>query len=131
MNVGNSRLLAEMRELRDRVVGVTDVAVGTVDGLLMAADTDDNIDPELLAALTAATVGLARRAGDAVGKGSITHTVAQFSDGYLVTQSVGGLGLMAVLGDTGLDMARLRVESQLIADRIGRLLAAQQTAARD
>lgn len=129
MTVGNSELLAELCVLRDRVVGVTDLAMGTVDGLLMAADTDESIDAENLAALTSATVGLARRTGEVMGRGPFRQTLAHFSDGYVVTQAVGKLGLMAVLGDPGMDVARLHVEAELVADRIGRLIAAQDKAA--
>lgn len=127
MAIGKNELLAEMHALRDRVVGVTDLAVATVDGLLMAADTDESIDAEVLAALTSATVGLARRTGEVLRRGPLHQTLSRFSDGYVVTQAVGDLGLMAVMGDVGMDITRLRVESQLTADRIGRLLAAQQS----
>ncbi|MDV9174866.1 dynein regulation protein LC7, partial [Streptomyces sp. W16] len=40
-----------MRTLREQVTGITDTAVTAADGLLIAADTADSIDPEALAAL--------------------------------------------------------------------------------
>jgi predicted regulator of Ras-like GTPase activity (Roadblock/LC7/MglB family) len=111
-----------MRVLRDRVVGITDVVVASADGLLITAEADDTVDQECLAALTAAALGIARRTGDATGKGLLQHTVAQFNDGCLVAQSIGEMALMAVLGDSGMDVKRLQVESQATAERIGFLL---------
>ncbi|MEY9964012.1 putative regulator of Ras-like GTPase activity (Roadblock/LC7/MglB family) [Streptacidiphilus sp. MAP12-16] len=121
-------LLAEMRSLREKVVGITDTAVVAIDGLLIAADTDEPVDPESLAALAAAALGLARRTGQATGKGLLRQTVAHCSGGYVVVHAVGDMALMAVLGDTGLDMARLQVESQAVAERIDRLLTSREPA---
>ncbi|MET9884605.1 roadblock/LC7 domain-containing protein [Streptomyces sp. NPDC006430] len=122
MTIKSDELTAEMRALRDRVVGVTDVVVASADGLLITAEADDTVDGECLAALTAAALSIARRAGTATGKGLVHHTVARFSDGYLVAQAIGDMALMAVLGDSGMDVKRFHAESQASADRIGLLL---------
>ena len=53
-------LLALLRALRDRVVGITDTALASRDGLIITSDTAD-IDPDNLAALAAASLGLAQR----------------------------------------------------------------------
>ncbi|WP_395297690.1 roadblock/LC7 domain-containing protein [Kitasatospora hibisci] len=123
MPIKGDDLATEMRLLRDRVIGVTDVVVASADGLLITAETDDAADPEVLAALTAAAVGIARRSGSATGKGPLRHTTVRFSDGYLFAQAIGELGLIAVLGDAGMDMKRLHVETQGAAERIGSVLA--------
>jgi predicted regulator of Ras-like GTPase activity (Roadblock/LC7/MglB family) len=96
--------------------------VASTDGLLITAEADEFVDGESLAALTAAGLGVARRTGSAMGKGLLHHTVARFSDGYLVTQAIGEMALMAVLGDSGMDVPRLHAESQVTAERIGCLL---------
>ncbi|MGW5540866.1 roadblock/LC7 domain-containing protein, partial [Streptomyces sp. NPDC003998] len=54
-------LAREMRGLREEVTGITDTALAAADGMLIAADTAESIDPEGLAALAAAGLGLARR----------------------------------------------------------------------
>nr|WP_145797435.1 roadblock/LC7 domain-containing protein [Kitasatospora atroaurantiaca] len=118
-----------MRELRDRVVGITDVVVASADGLLITAETDAAVDGECLAALTAAALSIARRTGENTGKGQLQHTVARFSDGYLVARAVGDMALMAVLGDSGMDVNRLHAESQASTERIGFLLTAENAAA--
>ncbi|RSS76692.1 dynein regulation protein LC7 [Streptomyces sp. WAC06614] len=113
-----------MRTLRDRVVGVTDIVVASVDGLLITAETDDTAEPESLAALTAATLNIARRAGHMTRRGGLQHTVSRFTDGYLVTHTLGEMALIGVLGDAGLDVARLHTEAQASAQRITTLLTA-------
>lgn len=122
MSTNDDELVAEIRRLRDRVVGVTDVAVATSDGMLITADADETVHPDTLAALSAATLGLARRAGEVLGKGGLQQTVAQFTHGYVVVRAVGDLALLAVLGDAGMDVRHLHLESQAVTDRIDRLL---------
>ncbi|MFJ6935373.1 roadblock/LC7 domain-containing protein [Streptomyces sp. NPDC101132] len=126
MTTRNTQLATEMRELRDRVVGVTDIVVASVDGLLITAETDDTADAESLAALTAAAVSLARRAGAMTSKGLLHHTVSRFTDGYLVAHPVGDMALIGVLGDTGLDVRRLHTETQATLQRLTALLTAPE-----
>lgn len=120
--------MSELRLLKDQVVGITDLAVATTDGLLIAADHDESVDVERLAAAAAAALGLARGSGDALGRGLLLQTVSRFSGGYLVVQPVADLALLGVLGDAGLDVVRLYVESQIVADRISRLLTSPDQA---
>ena len=71
MNSSKDGLTVELHALRDRVVGVTDVRLATADGIRIAADADQGSEVESLAALTAAALGLARRTGEATGKGAL------------------------------------------------------------
>ncbi|MCH0539804.1 roadblock/LC7 domain-containing protein [Streptomyces sp. MUM 203J] len=115
-------LAGEMRGLRDQIPGVTDTAVVAVDGLLIAADTEDGIEPNGLAALAAAGLGLARRTTGATGRGTLRRTVAYGSAGCAAMYAVGDTALMVVLGDEGLDVERLHMESQPALKRIGAIL---------
>ncbi|MBP0450800.1 roadblock/LC7 domain-containing protein [Kitasatospora sp. RG8] len=120
----HDQLAAEVRVLRDRVVGVTDVVVASVDGLVITSETDETAGAEGLAALTAASFSIARRAGSMSSKGRLHHTVSQFTDGYLVARAVGDMALIGVLGDAGMDVQRLQAEAQESAERISVLLTA-------
>ncbi|MER7463358.1 roadblock/LC7 domain-containing protein [Streptomyces sp. NPDC097981] len=122
MTTRKAQLAAEARTLRDQVVGVTDVVVASVDGLLITAETDDTAEPESLAALTAATLNIARRAGSMTSRGMLHHTVSRFTDGYLVTHALGEMALIGVLGDAGMDITRLHTEAQASAQRLTTLL---------
>jgi predicted regulator of Ras-like GTPase activity (Roadblock/LC7/MglB family) len=115
-------LLAEMRALRDRVMGITDTALASRDGLIIRADTGD-IDPDYLAAMAAASLGLARRMAAEVGKGTLHEAVSRSSGGYVATYAVGDTALLVLVGDAGLDSARLRRESQATIKSLELLLS--------
>ncbi|RAG80683.1 dynein regulation protein LC7 [Streptacidiphilus pinicola] len=111
-----------MRELRERVPGITDTAVAAVDGLLVAADTSAELDPESLAALAAAGLGLARRTAAVSGRGPLRQNVTHCAGGFAVIYAVGDTALLAVLGDEGLDLARLHRETGALVERLDDLL---------
>ncbi|NNN35188.1 dynein regulation protein LC7 [Streptomyces sp. S3(2020)] len=111
-----------MRGLREQVTGITDTAVAAADGLLIAADTADSIDPEGLAALAAAGLGLARRTAQATARGTLRQTVTYGSHGCAAFYAVGDTALMVVLGDEGMDVDRLHRATQPALDRIGSIL---------
>ncbi|GII78573.1 hypothetical protein Sru01_35550 [Sphaerisporangium rufum] len=115
-------VMAELREFRDRVTGVAESAVASVDGLLVAADTD-GARPEALAALAAATLGLGKRTGHEVGLGDLREVVIRCRQGYIVVYAVRAEGLLVVLADEGLDVARLHLAAQPTIDRLGTLLS--------
>ncbi|MFG3497319.1 roadblock/LC7 domain-containing protein [Streptomyces sp. NPDC047928] len=116
-------LAGEMRGLRDQIPGITDTAVVAVDGLLIAADTEDGIEPNGLAALAAAGLGVARRTVSATGRGTLRRTVTYANSGCAAVYAVGDAALMVVLGDQGLDVDRLHLESQPALRRIGAILS--------
>ncbi|MGW1727078.1 roadblock/LC7 domain-containing protein [Streptomyces sp. NPDC002306] len=122
-------LAQEMRGLREQVTGITDTAVAAADGLLIAADTADSIDPEGLAALAAAGLGLARRTAEATDRGALHRTVTYGSHGCAAFYAVGDTALMVVLGDEGMDVDRLHTATQPALNRIGSILTAQDTKA--
>ncbi|WP_367321056.1 roadblock/LC7 domain-containing protein [Streptomyces sp. HUAS ZL42] len=115
-------LALEMRCLREQVTGITDTALAAADGLLIAADTADSIDPEGLAALAAAGLGLARRTADATDRGVLRRTVTYGSHGCAAFYAVGDTALMVVLGDEGMDVERLHTASRSALDRIEAIL---------
>ncbi|MFJ5775244.1 roadblock/LC7 domain-containing protein [Streptomyces sp. NPDC093094] len=123
--MNHEALALEMRGLREQVTGITDTAVAAVDGLLIAADTADAIDPEGLAALAAAGLGLARRTALASSRGSLRRQVTYGSHGCAAVYAIGDTALMVVLGDEGLDVDRLHRASQPTLDRIGSILTAK------
>ncbi|WP_320778770.1 roadblock/LC7 domain-containing protein [Streptomyces sp. CRN 30] len=120
-------LAMEMRGLREQVTGITDTAVAAADGLLIAADTAEDIDPEGLAAIAAAGLGLARRTTAATGRGTLHQTVAHGSHGCAAVYAVGESALMVVLGDEGVDLDRLHEETRPALTRIGSILTAPET----
>ena len=72
-------LLTEMQALRGRVTGITGSALASRDGLIIKADTD--INPDNMAALAAASLGLAQRMAREVGQGLLQDAVTRNSGG--------------------------------------------------
>ena len=69
-------LLALLRALRDRVAGITDTALVGRDGLVITAETA-SIDPDNLAALAAASLGLAQRMSAVAGQGTLREVTTR------------------------------------------------------
>lgn len=120
--MSHDALIAELRTLRDQLPGVTDTVVATVDGLLVAADAAPELDPDPLAALAAATLGLARRTAATTGKGPLRYVVNECADGSVVVYALGEVALLAVLGDRGLNLGRLHLEAGPATERLLELL---------
>ena len=110
-------LLALLRALRDRVVGITDTALASRDGLIITSDTVD-IDPDNIAALAAASLGLAQRMTAEAGKGTLREATTRSSGGVVATYAVGTSALLVVVGDEGLDLGRLHRESRPTVEAI-------------
>ncbi|MGD1222758.1 MULTISPECIES: roadblock/LC7 domain-containing protein [Streptomyces] len=124
--MNHEALAMEMRGLREQVTGITDTAVAAADGMLIAADTAATIDPEGLAAIAAAGLGIARRAAEATGRGTFRQTVTYGSQGCAAFYAVGDTALMVVLGDEGIDIERLHEETRPALGRIGSILTATE-----
>ncbi|MEU0842837.1 roadblock/LC7 domain-containing protein [Streptomyces sp. NPDC005962] len=115
-------LVKELTGLRELVLGISESIIATPDGLLVAADTA-NVQPESLAALSAATLALGKRSAAEVGLGSLREVVTRCNGGYSVVLAVGEQALLVILGDEGLDMSALRRETPAVVERLGGLLA--------
>src|SRR5215471_15319705 len=124
--VTEDALLALLRALRDRVVGITDTALASRDGLIITSDTAD-IDPDNLAALAAASLGLAQRMSAEAGQGTLREATTRSSGGVVAVYAVGTSALLAVVGDEGLDVVRLHRESRPTVEAIEVLLKRGQS----
>ena len=115
-------VLSELYALRDQVVGVRDTAVASVDGMLIASDTD-KVRPDVLAAMAAAALGLGRSTGHEVGMGELREVVTRCQSGHIVVYAVRERNLLVVLGDEGLDIGRLHLQSRPTVSRLGDILS--------
>jgi len=115
-------LLAEMEALRDRVTGLTGTAVASRDGLIIREDTGGP-DPDNLAALAATALALSQRLASEVGQGTLREAAIRSSGGHVAIYAVGSTAVLVLIGDEGLDVARLHRESRATVDSIEKLLA--------
>jgi uncharacterized protein len=120
--VTEDALLAEMRALQDRVTGITGTAVASRDGLILRQDTG-GVDPDNLAAISATWLALAQRMSTEARQGKLREAMIRSSGGYVVIYAVGARAVLVLIGDEGLDVARLHRESQATLEKVGVLLA--------
>ncbi|MEV0039094.1 roadblock/LC7 domain-containing protein [Streptomyces sp. NPDC050804] len=123
MYVGSSvgSLVDVLASLRENVMGVSESVLSTTDGLLVAADAD-TVQPEAVAALAAATLGLGARMAEQAGAGALRDVVVRCGGGHVVVLAVGERALLSVLGDEGLDVAALQRATPALAEELAGLL---------
>ena len=115
-------LLAEMRALQEKVTGITATAVASRDGLIVREDTG-GIDPDNLAALAATWLAIAQRMSTEVGQGTLREAMTRSSGGSVTIYAIGTQAVLVIIGDEGLDTARLHRESRAALDAIRTLIA--------
>ncbi|ANP55499.1 putative regulator of Ras-like GTPase activity (Roadblock/LC7/MglB family) [Streptomyces griseochromogenes] len=121
-------VLDELRRLRTRVPQLTGALAAGVDGLVVAHDTP-GVDPEGLAALTAAALGVAVRVADATGNGSFRELLVRGEKGYVATYAAGRTAVLTLLAQDRVNVGRLHLEGRRAGARIGELLDAAEAAA--
>jgi hypothetical protein len=115
-------VLGEIRGLRGRLPHVTGVLVATVDGLLVAHDTR-GVEPDTIAAMSAAQLGLGQQLARGAGQGAFLENVTRSADGHLAVFAAGTSALLTVLASPELNLGRLQYEARPVAERVGGLLA--------
>jgi len=115
-------VLAEMRALQEKVTGITGTAVASRDGLIVREDTG-GVDPDNLAALAATWLALAQRMSNEVGQGTLREATTRSAGGFVTIYAIGARAVLVIIGDEGLDIAKLHRESQPALDAMRVLIA--------
>ncbi|MGI5430742.1 roadblock/LC7 domain-containing protein [Streptomyces sp. CA-179760] len=115
-------VLDELRRLRTRVPRLTGSLAATVDGLVLAHDVPE-AEPEGLAALTAAALGVAYRLTDAAGRGDFRELLVRGSRGYVATYAAGTTAVLTLLAEDRVNVGRLHLEGRRSGARIADLVA--------
>ncbi|MFF8031902.1 roadblock/LC7 domain-containing protein [Streptomyces sp. NPDC016626] len=114
-------VLDELRRLRARVPRLAGSLAATVDGLVLAHDVPDT-EPEGLAALTAASLGVAYRMTDAAARGEFRELLVRGSQGYVATYAAGTTAVLTLLADDRVNVGRLHLEGRRSGARIAALV---------
>ena len=115
----------ELAALRHQVTGVSGCVIAGVDGLLILHDTLTAAEPNDIAALAAGAHGISRTCGAALQQGAFSEVTIRNQGGYLAVYAVGDLALLAVIGDSGLNIARLHLEARPVTSRLNAMLSIQ------
>ncbi|WP_399893994.1 roadblock/LC7 domain-containing protein [Streptomyces sp. BBFR51] len=117
-----SDVLDELHRMRNRVPQLTGSLAATVDGLVLAHDAPGT-EPEGLAALTAAALGVAHRMAEATARGGFRELLLRGADGYVATYAAGPAAVLTLLADGRVNVGRLHLEGRRSGARIGELVA--------
>ncbi|MEV6591578.1 roadblock/LC7 domain-containing protein [Streptomyces acidicola] len=118
-----AEVLDELRRLRARVPQLTGALAASVDGLVLAQDTP-GVEPEGVAALTAAVLGVAVRMTDATGQGDFRELLVRGTQGYVATYAAGSSAVLTLLAEDRVNVGRLHLEGRRAGTRIGELVDA-------
>jgi uncharacterized protein len=113
-------ILAELRGLRARVPHLTGGVVATTDGLVIAHDVA-GLEPEGMAALSAASLGVGTRLTETGGQGGFRELLARGEQGYVATYAAGASLILTVVGSLAMNVGRLHLEARRCSGRIGDL----------
>ncbi|MDT9701102.1 roadblock/LC7 domain-containing protein [Streptomyces sp. P17] len=114
-------ILDELHRLRARIPQLTGSLAASVDGLVVAEDTP-GVEPEGVAALTAAALGVAVRLTDVTGRGELRELLVRGRDGYVATYAAGRGAVLTLLAQDDVSVGRLHLEGRRAAARIGELV---------
>ncbi|MFE6821678.1 roadblock/LC7 domain-containing protein [Streptomyces sp. NPDC057690] len=119
-----TEVLNELHRLRTRIPELTGALAAGADGLVLAEDMPD-VQPEGLAALTAAALGVGRRMVDLADRGEFRELLVRGAGGYLATYAAGPSAVLTLLADDRANVGRLHLEGRRGGARIAALLAAR------
>ncbi|MFE1764202.1 roadblock/LC7 domain-containing protein [Streptomyces angustmyceticus] len=117
------RIREELHTLRDQVRHFRGGMVASVDGMVIAHDLPD-IEPDGLAALTAAAIGVAKRLTDATGQGAFEESLTRGTEGYIAAYSAGRRAVLTAVASPDTNVGRLHLQARRAAERIGALVDA-------
>ncbi|MBW8482582.1 roadblock/LC7 domain-containing protein [Actinomadura sp. PM05-2] len=117
-------VMAELKALRDRIADLVGSLVASSDGMVIACDLPDRVEPAGMAALTASELALSYRLAATAHGGSFHEVVVRGTEGYVVIYSAGRAASLTVLAGSGVNVGRLHLESRPVARSIAGHLAA-------
>jgi predicted regulator of Ras-like GTPase activity (Roadblock/LC7/MglB family) len=118
-----AEVLDELHRVGARIPQLTGALAASVDGLVLAHDTP-GVEPEGLAALTAAALGVAVRMTDAAGRGELRELLLRGDHGYVATYAAGSSAVLTLLAQDRVNVGRLHLEGRRAGGRIGELMDA-------
>jgi len=116
-SAARDHVLAELRALRTSITGIDGSLVATSDGLLIAHDIPDQ-EPARLAALVSTTLGLARQSVRETGRGEFREALVRGTAGYLMVYAAGSNAVVAIIGDSGANVAMMQYQAREAIERI-------------
>jgi uncharacterized protein len=116
--------------LVDRVQGVIGAQVSSTDGFALMSRLPDSseIDPSALAAMSAATLGLANRLVQLTGSHPANVSIHRSDDGQVLVFGIAGVAALTMLTESTADLEQLQIVGREVGTGLQRLFRGAATA---
>ena len=114
-------LKAALQALRTAIPELKGVLLATNEGLPIAHTLTNGLDPDRIAAMSAASSTLGRRISETISVGKLGEISIQADEGALFVYAAGSKAVLAVLGPQGGNAGLIHLEARAAAKGIGEL----------
>ena len=111
-----------LQNLRSDISDVEGSLIASTDGMLMAHQVSHSDDPNALAAMVAASLGLGKRLSETFKGGPLMETSVRGNEGYIFVFSAGEHGVLAVTTKARTNVGLVNLECRNAAKKIAQLL---------
>jgi len=112
-----------LSDLKSSSIDIQGAAVVSLDGLMMGAYLPlKDIDPDSVGAMSAALLGLAKRASETLHLGNFSEIYIKSQEGTLHLYTISDKGVLAVLAKKEANIGMVNLESRNVAKQIAGIL---------
>jgi len=113
-----------LNDLKMSSSDILGAAVVSLDGLMIASYLPvRNVDPEGVGAMSAALLGLSRKAAEALRLGEFREVYIKSNEGMIHLYAVSSEGVLAVLTRQDANIGMVNLESRRVAKQVGEILS--------
>lgn len=116
-----SQLNNIISELRSAISELRDVLIASTDGLAISHSLTAG-DPNRVAAMAAATLGVGKRISSTLELGDLRETTVKSSDGQVFLYAIGDKGVLVLIAQAEANVGLINIEARDAAQRISEIL---------
>lgn len=107
--------------LRSAVAEIRDVLIASTDGLAISHSLSAG-DPNRVAAMAAATLGVGKRISTTLSLGDLQETTVKSGDGQVFLYAIGDKGVLVLITQAEANVGLINLEARDAAQRINEIL---------
>jgi predicted regulator of Ras-like GTPase activity (Roadblock/LC7/MglB family) len=116
-----------LKSLGDGTPGVEASAIVSVQGLPIVSAMPKGVDDSIIAAMSAAILGVSERAVNELARGRLQQILIQGDEGYVILKRAGDDALLAVMARSDSNLGMIFIVMKGMAQKISLLLAQRKT----